>query len=63
MICITLNDIEHIIVLASTVTGCITISDFSSSVGTPKGITSSEIGLKVCAITARIKKFKSRRSA
>ena len=55
----TLNYIEHLLVLASTITGCISISDFTSLIGIPIGITSSAIGLKICAITAGIKKYKS----
>ena len=35
------------------------ISAFSSLVGIPAGITSSATGLKICAITAGIKKYKS----
>ena len=35
------------------------ISAFASLVGIPLGITSSAIGLKLCAITAGIKKYKS----
>ena len=40
-------------------TGCVSISAFASLVGNPLGITSSAIGLKIYAITAGIKKFKS----
>ena len=35
------------------------MSGFASLVGFPIGITSSAIGLKTCAITAGIKKYKS----
>ena len=42
--------------LVSTVTGCIPISAFSSLIGIPIEITNSAIGLKICAITAGIKK-------
>ena len=45
--------------LGSTITGCLSISAFSSLVGISVGITSSGIGLKNCAITAGIKKYKS----
>ena len=58
-VCTTLNYIEHFLILASTITGCILISAFTSLLGIPIGITSSAIGLKICAITARIKKYKS----
>ena len=46
--------------LISTVTGCVSISAFASLVGIPVGITSSAVGLKICVITAEIKKYKSR---
>ena len=42
-ICTTLNYIEHSVILASTVTGCLYISGFSSLFGIPIGITSSAI--------------------
>ena len=58
-VCTTLNYIEHFLILASTITGCISISAFVSLIGIPIGFTSSAIGLKICAITAGIKKFKS----
>ena len=45
--------------LASTITGCISISALASSLGVPVGITSSAMGFKICAITAGIKKCKS----
>ena len=48
----TLNFIEHFFILASTVTGCISISAFASLIGIPLGIASSVIGLKICAIAA-----------
>ena len=54
---LTLNYFEHSLVLASTITGCISISAFASLIGTPIGITRSAIGLKICAITAGIKKY------
>ena len=58
-ICTTVNYIEHFLILASTITGCFSISAFASLVGTPVGIMSSAIGLKICAITARIKNYMS----
>ena len=39
-------------------TGCVSISSFASLVNIPIGITSSAVGLKICAITAGIKKYK-----
>ena len=56
--CTTLHYIEHSLVLASTITGCISISAFGSLLGIPIGITSSAIGLKIFAITTGIKKYK-----
>ena len=55
-VCITLSYIEHFLILASTITGCISGSVFASLFGVPIGITSSAIGSK---ITAGIKKYKS----
>ena len=43
-VCITLNYIEHILILASAMTGFISISAFVSLIGIPIGITSSAIG-------------------
>ena len=51
-----LNSIDHSLILISTITGCIYISAFASLVGIPRGIASSAIGLKICVITAGIKK-------
>ena len=51
-VCATLNYIEHFLILASTITGCISISASASLLGIPIGITSSSIGLKICAIAA-----------
>ena len=56
-ICTTLNYIEHLLTLSSTVTGCVTIFTFVSLVGRVAGIASSALGLRICAITAEIKKF------
>ena len=54
--CTTLNYIEHFLILVSTITWYVSISAFASLVGIPIGITSSVIGLKICAINAAIKK-------
>ena len=55
----TLNYIENFLILVSTITGCISISAFASLLGIPIGIASSAKGLKICAIAAGIKKYKS----
>ena len=56
-VCTTINYIKHFLILASTITGCVFISAFASLVGIPIGITSSATRLKICAITAAIKKI------
>ena len=53
-----LSYMKHLLILISTVKGCVSISAFTSLVGIPEGITSSAIGLKICVITAEIKKYK-----
>ena len=55
----TLNYIGHFLILASAITRCISISAFASLIGIPIGITSSATGLKICAITKEIKRYKS----
>ena len=55
-VCRTSNYIENFLVLASAITGCISISAFSSLIGIPIGITISAIGLQICAIAGGIKK-------
>ena len=58
-VCTTINYIEHFLSLASTITGCISISAFTSLLGITIRITSFAIGLKLYAIAAGIKKYKS----
>ena len=53
------TNIEYFLILAFTITVCISISTFASLLGIPVGITSSVTGLKNCAIAAQIKKYKS----
>ena len=55
----TLNYIQHFLILVFTITGCASIFSFASLNGIAIGITSSAIGLKICAITAGIKKYES----
>ena len=54
----TPNYIEHLLILAFVVIGCVSIFAFASLAGIPIGITSSAVELKICAITAGIKKYK-----
>ena len=53
-VCTPLNDIEHLIILATVITG--SVSTFASLVGIPIGILSR---IKISATTAGIKKYKS----
>ena len=54
-----MNYIEQLLILISIATGSTSISAFTSLIGIPIGITSSAVGLKICLITAGIKKYKS----
>ena len=53
-----LNYIEQLLVLASAVSRCVSISAFTSLVDIPIGIVSSAVVLKIGAITTGIKKYK-----
>ena len=53
--CTTLNYIEHFHILASAITGCISISTFTSLLVIPIGITTSTIGFKICTIVQELK--------
>ena len=48
-----------LIILGSTITGCVSISAFASLVGIPIEISSSAVGSKICTVTAGITKYKS----
>ena len=50
---------EHLLISASAVTECVSISTFTSSVGIPVSIASSAATIKISTITAGIKKYKS----
>ena len=56
-ICKYLNHVKRLLILPSTITS--SISAFASLVYVPFGITNSAVGIKVCKITAGIKKYKS----
>ena len=58
-VCRVLNYVGHSLIAISTITGCVLISTFASPVDIPIGITRSSTGLKICVLTARIKKYKS----
>ena len=57
-ICATLNYNEDFLILGSTITGCISISALAFLVGIPIRTASSAMALKICTITAAIKKCK-----
>ena len=59
IVCRVSNYIDHLLIVISTITGCISSSTFASLASIPIGITGSIIGLKICEITAGIKKYKS----
>ena len=58
-VCGVLNYIEDLLILASGVTGCVSISAFASLVCISEGITSSPVRLKICVTAAGIKKYNS----
>ena len=58
-VCKTPNYTDHVVILASTIARCISISAFASLIGILMGITSSAIKLKFFAITAGITTYKS----
>ena len=49
-VCTTLNYIGHFLILASAITGCVSIFALGSLIGIPIGISSSVIGLQICVI-------------
>ena len=53
-----LNHIGCLLILANTVTGCVSVSTFDSLVGISIGETNYAVGLKICAISAGIRKYK-----
>ena len=58
-VCRVLSYIDLLFITISTITGCVSIFAFASFIGIPIEIASSAIGLKICAITAGIKKYGS----
>ena len=53
-----LNYVKHLVLLVSTITGCVSISALASLVYVPVGITNFGVGWKICAITPGVKKYK-----
>ena len=54
-----MNFFEHFRDFVSAVSGCVSISAFASIVFVSEGIASSLVGIKICAINAGIKLYKS----
>ena len=54
-----LNYVQNLLILSSAITGCVSTSVFASLVCIPVGITSSAIGIQICAVIVGIKKYKS----
>ena len=54
-VCRVLNYSDHSLTVASTITGCFSVSAFVSLAVISIGITISAIGLNICVITAGIK--------
>ena len=59
MLCKIVDYTEHLLILASAVTGYVSISALPSLVGIPVGIASSAIAIQISVIKAGIKKHKS----
>ena len=57
--CRYLNYFEQLLIFASVITDCVSISGFASLVWVLLGIASSAVGNKICVITAGIRKYKS----
>ena len=55
----TLNYLEYLLISASVVTKCVSNSAFDFLVDILVGTTSPAVGLKICAITAGVKKYES----
>ena len=58
-LCNISNYTEHLLTLASTVTGCVSISVFASSAGIVVGIAISATTIKISVIIAGVKKYNS----
>ena len=58
-VCKILNYTDHLLILASAVAECVSISALASLVGIAAGIANSGITIKISVITAGIKNYKS----
>ena len=57
-VCRVLNCTDYLLIVTSAITGCFSISVFTSLVGILIGITSSAIQFKIGAMTVKTKKHK-----
>ena len=57
--CKYLNYVEDLLIVSPTITNFVSISAFASLVCFPASISSSAVRIKICAITAGIKKYES----
>ena len=57
--CKNLICVEYFLILTVAIAECVSISVFILLVGIPVGIISSAVGLKICATTVGIKRYKS----
>ena len=57
--CKYLNYVENLLILVSTITGCVSISVFASVVDINVSIPNTWVGKNICAIIAGTKKYKS----
>ena len=55
-VCTALNYIQKSLILVAAITVCVSIFVFASLVNIPVGTSISPVGLKICAVLARIKK-------
>ena len=58
-VCRALNYLKHFLVFVSVCSVCISTFAFGPLIVVPVGIIGSAVGLKICGITAAIKKYKS----
>ena len=57
-VCRVLNYMYNLLIVLFTTTRSVSVSALASLIGIPIGITSSASGIKICVITAGIKRFK-----
>ena len=56
-VCTAFNYFKHFLTFTSAVSGCVSIFAFATLFVIPLGTGSSAVGLRICAITAGIKRF------